>query len=233
MVAQATSKSLGIGLYTPAQAAHLARVPVQTITRWVHGNSGGRAAIRPQLGESDEQTITFLDFVQAMAIRSIRLKKRVPLNKIRECVDVAAKEYHIEYPFAHQHQTYLFDDDVVLRLPNNELVQITGKYKHNDLMHQVAEVYIEDLHFNSKGLAERYTPMTQGRRHIVIDPKHRFGHPIVMPCGYSVAALRSSVDSEGSVDAAAKANAVAREDVLLALRYEDMLAGAAPRETAA
>ena len=212
-----------MGLYTPAQAAYMARVPVQTISRWVHGSGQGAPAIRPQLSKDAEQTVTFLDFVQTMAIRAIRKEKKVPLAKIREFVDHVEHKFGIKYPFARPHTTYLFDDEIVLR-HRGDIIQITGQYKDQDLIRPVVEIYMSDLHFVDD-LAAFYIPMTGTQsRHILIDPHKRMGHPIVMPCGYSVQAILDAVMAEGTAENAAKAGGIDLEDVQLAQKYDDYLA---------
>ncbi len=216
---------LGLGLYTPKQAAFLARVTTQTVTRWVHGTDRGQPAIRAQLDGDDQRRITFLDFVQIMAIRSIRRERKVPLAKIREFVLRAENEYGLTHPFAREHTTYLFEDDIVLS-HNNKLIQITGKYKHQDLIKPVLELYMEDLTFQND-LAVSYKPLRDGERFVLVDPHKRMGQPLVMPCGYSVHAILESLRAEGTPQAAAEVNDISIQDVRLAQRYEDILAGIA------
>lgn len=178
------------------------------------------------MDEMDGQRIvTFVDFVQTMAIRSIRQQKRLSLQKIRQTVE-ASKELGVQYPFARKHQTFLFEDDVVIRLADKRLIQVTGKYKHSQLIRQVVELYMDDLGFDEEGLANLYTPMKEGEdRKIVLDPTQRFGAPLVLPCNYTVETLVQMVRAEGSIADAADACDVEEADVKIALRYEDMLSG--------
>ena len=91
----------------------------------------------------------------------------------------------------------------------------------------MVELYLEDLGYDPDGLANKYTPWSDGQRSIVIDPSVKFGAPIVRPCGYTVGALLSAVNGEGSPSAAAKAFDIDEKEVKLALRYDDWLSGAA------
>jgi uncharacterized protein (DUF433 family) len=228
MIVADSHPRLGMGLYTPAQAAYLARVPVQTMNRWVHGSPTGSPAMRGQLREDPERTVTFLDLVQAMAIRAIRREKKIPLPKIRQFIDAVERDYGIRYPFAQQHQTYLFEDELVLKTAEGQLIEITGKYKNQPLIREVVELYMDHLSFDPVShLASCYRPMRESERYILIDPSRRLGQPLVMPCGYSVGALVQAVRAEGSVSAAAKVHAVSEADIRLAQQYDDHLAGAA------
>jgi uncharacterized protein (DUF433 family) len=225
MVSLGPTRGMGIGLYTPAQAAMLARVRPQTMARWIHGSGRSSPAVRAQLAGDREKTVTFLDLVQSLALRAIRLERKVPLQKLRRFVELAETKYGISYPFARPHTTYLFNDDIVLR-HGDSLIQLTGRYKHQDLIRPVAEFYMLCLSFTD-GLASEYRAYEYQDRSIVINPHNRFGQPMVSPCGYSVKALVDSVRAEGSIEEAARVNDVAIADVYTALRYEDHLRGIA------
>ena len=56
----------------------------------------------PQLNaeEAGEKIVTFLDFVQALAIRRLRNEWHLPLQKIREGYYRAKKDFKLKYPFA-------------------------------------------------------------------------------------------------------------------------------------
>lgn len=226
MVATPTQFELGIGIYTPRQAAAIARISPQTMSRWIQNHRDGRSAVRGRAVENPERVVNFLELIQAMAIRAIRRERNVSLEKIRQFVSHAQDTYGVDYPFARRHKTYLFGDEIVLQ-HNDQIIQLTGKFKHQDLIRPVVELYLQEISFDADGLAKAYTPLRVGERSVVIDPTRRMGQPLVMPCGYTVEALVASLKAEGTIEAAADANAVDVEDVRLALRYEDYLAGVA------
>jgi len=216
-----------MGLYTPSEAAYLARVSTQMMKRWIHGSKSGIAAVRAQLTDDSEKMITFLDFIQTLAIRAIRKDNthRITLQKIREFIRVAKDEYGIDYPFARRHTTYAFNDDIVLSLSGEEsrIIQITGRYKNQDMIRPVVELYMEDLSYDPSGLARKYTPFSYHNREIIINPEIRFGEPILYPSGISAFALTDAARSEGSIEAAAEAYEVDRDDIIASLKYEDYL----------
>ena len=216
------------GIYTPKQAARYARLRSQTLSRWVHGTSGGEPALRAELQDDPDRFVTFVDFVQAMAIRAIRREKEIPLQTIRNVVDKAWHDYNVKYPFAVRHTTYRFGDDIVLRLSDDRIVQLTGEYKDHQLINEVVEEYAEDLYYDPEtGLACRYEPMAYRGRTIVLDPKVKFGQPTVQPCGYAVDVLVNARLSEGSVARAASAYGLHMDDIRIAQRYHDWLLGVA------
>lgn len=226
---------LGIGIYTPAEAAFYARIRTKTLNRWLYGDSAGDPVVDPQLGRDSDRVVTFLDFVQALAIRAIRTQYNVPLTRIRKAVDKAKREFGIQYPFATQHTTYLMTDgrgpgagELVIRVKgrddHDKLIQLTGRSSGNYLMKEIAEPFLDDLHFDSEtGLAMDYSPFRSSKYTIKLDPQIRFGEPIVSPSGYTAQSLYDAIISEGGIDAAAKAYDLEKEAIHLAYDYIDHL----------
>jgi uncharacterized protein (DUF433 family) len=212
---------LGVGLYTPSEAALYARVPARMLRRWFYGTKERRAALRPQFSGEDK-TITFLDFVQTLAVREIRLRHGVPLQRIRQAVEVARK-VGVEYPFARPHKTFLFGQDIAIQLDDGRLVQASGKHKTNTLMKRIVELYLRDLTFGPNGLAASYLAFKWNACEITMDPKVRFGEPMIRSSGYSARALWEAVESEGGIKEAAEAYGVEEAEVEAAYRYYDYL----------
>jgi uncharacterized protein (DUF433 family) len=226
MATAATDKLLGVGLYTPQEAARLARIPTSTVRRWMYGNEVGDRVINPQLPEDEGQYVTFHDFVQLLAVRAIRRDRKVPLQKIRDTVDIAENEYGIHFPFARRHTTFLFGNDIQLEVGEGKLIQASGKEKHQRAILQVAELYMEDLSFDADGLADAYTIFKRGSRKVVMDPDRNFGAPLVSSCNYPASVLVHAYQTEGGIQAAAEVFGVDPEEVEVALLFEDFIVGA-------
>lgn len=231
---------LGLGIYTPAEAARYARVQTQLMNRWLFGNKSGGAVIKPQISAQDEseRIVTFLDFVQALAIRSIKENyKGVSLRSIRNAVDMARRKYGEEYPFARRHKTYLWvreepgkrgeeneepSCEIVLELGPEKHVQLTGEKKGNLVAKEAIELYLHDLAFNEAGIACEYFPVEKGGIKISMNPNRHFGDPLV-PSGYAAQTLYDASIAEGSAEAAAKAYGVDVREVELACYYFSFL----------
>ena len=233
----ALADKLGIGIYSPGEAAFYARVSRRIMTRWVFGDASGQPVIERQLRDSSEKVVAFLDFVQTLAVREVRNRHGIPLQRIRQGVDEARDRYSLEYPLAREHIIYLFSDRkgkghghiVIRRLDDNDpieeqYIQLTGRDRGNLLMRPVVEMFLDDLKFDpTSGLASRYSPMSQGGASIVLDPRRRFGEPIVDPGGYTAETLWDATNIEGGIEAAAEAYGVTIDEVRLANRYFDTL----------
>lgn len=215
----------GIGIYSPAEAALYARVRRETMQRWVFGNSRGEPVIHHQ---PSSENVTFLDLVQTLAIRAIRQQHNVPLQKIRQAIDFAEEHFHLSFPLARQHAIYLMKNhEVVIRpIPDEDnLVQASGAARGNFIMQQIAEPFLDDLSFDSTGLANRFDLFKWEEFTATMDPAVQFGQPHLPELGYTTLALYEAFQSEGSAEAAAEMYEVPVDAVRFACRlYVDYLA---------
>jgi hypothetical protein len=217
-------KYLGNGLYTLSEAALYARVSPVLLSRWLFGTLNRDAVIVPQFG-GDERLVSFLDLVQALAVREICLQRKVPLVKFRQAIKIAKDKFGLDHPFARQHFTYLFGDELVIRPGKDEFVEASGKHKGQRLFPFV-EVYLKDLSFDRSGLANRYQVFTfkgghaDGRTNVpvVMDPERRFGEPL-LPSGYSARTLWEAIQAEGGIERTAKVYQIPREEVEASYRF--------------
>lgn len=229
---------LDIGIFTPAEAAVYARVRTGVMNRWIFGDAIGESVLVAQLAGHGEKVVTFLDFVQTLAVRVLRTRHKIPLERIRQAVMVA-REQGIKYPFAVEHTTYIYGDPegttrrsgVEERLPSDiaikiggKIIQASGHARRNLLIRPVAELYMKDLHFDPEsGFADEYIAWKRDEQRIVMNPRRRFGEPIVERCGYTASTLWEAYEIEGGIEAAARAYGVENRDVELACEYYDHL----------
>lgn len=219
----ATAKDfLGIGMYSPAEAAMYARIATRTMSRWVHGDASGDAAIRAQVPDAAEKIVTFLDFVQSLAIRAIREQKTVTLQKIRQAIDYA-NEQGVTFPFARQHITYYFDNDIHIEVEGRGLLQASGRQRGQFALKPLVEMYLQDLSFNAEGLADKYTAFENNGVRIVMKPDYHFGEPVVESRGITAWTLWQACLSEGSAEAAAKAYGVTETEARVAYKFIDSI----------
>ena len=210
------------GAYTPDQAARLLRIEPRMVVRWLYGNRHA-AALIPEIPFHQGELITFLDLVQAMAVRRIRIAKKISLQKIRAAVD-CAREKGVLFPFARQHVAYVFRGEVVLRLNDGTIIEVTGKYKNQQLSEPIVYEYMDDLGFDDHGLANIYRPLKAGFREVRLSPHLNWGAPTIFPSRYTVATLVDAYNAEGGYRGAANICNVNEQDVRLAVQYEKSLA---------
>ena len=227
----ATVDHLGIGIYSPAEAAFYARVSTKLMTRWVIGDSDGKPVIDRELRGEAEKTVTFLDLIQALAIRAVRQRHGLSLQKIRQGIEAARTKYGLAYPLAHNHRIFLYSDrlgaghgEMLIFMPDDDsYIQLTGSRRGNLMLRKVVEMFLDDLTFDASGLATQYRPMEYKGASVLLDPHRRFGEPVIEPGGYTAETLYHATNAEGGFEAAASAYGVGVFEVVLANKYYDHL----------
>ena len=237
----AATDLLGVGIYSPSEAALYARITTNLMKRWLYGNRQGQSVIEPQFGQTEEKDVTFLDFVQALAIRRIRLERPgVSLQAIRDAYIRAREEFNQPYPFA------LDSTHIGLFGPPDEpkkqviwlcvgqddegakrYFQLTGKSNRNQLLAEVVRSYTYRLVFDdTTKLAKKflaYPTIPNAKEYIVMDPSVRFGEPFLESCGYTARTLYDAYLSEGTPQRAADVYGVEPEQMSLIAEYFDYL----------
>ena len=215
-MATTLQKYLGHGLYTLPEAAMYARVSTQKMARWLFGSGTGESVLTPQFDPSEKQ-VSFLDLVQTLAIREIRIMKKVSLPKIRNAIKVAEKTFGLNYPFARKHCAYLLGDDLVLEPPPGDELYEIERYQGQGAFRFV-EGYLENLTFSKCGLANLYNIYKFANVQIVMNPKVHFGEPM-LPSGYSAATICDAIKAEGGVPEAAKVYGIPVQEADAAYKF--------------
>jgi len=218
---------IGIGLYTPAEAARLIGVSLKKLQRWLRGYTVGEREYDPlwplQLDLGDECTyLSFLDLVQARVAIAF-IEAGLSPQKVRRAIDLGRKILNSDYPFASAR--FRTDGNTVMLQvltpgEDDKLIDLfrDGQY----LMKKIVEPSLKGLDFD-KDLAVRWWP--DGRAAgVVVDPKRQFGQPIDADTGVPTAVLAAAAEAEGSVEKAARAYRVPAAAVRRAVHFETKLA---------
>lgn len=219
---------LDAGLYTLAQAALFARMPFNTLNYW-HFGTKSRAPLREsEIAKQDGKFVTFLEFIEAVAIRSLRQKRNIPLPKIREAIKEAQDKYQIKYPFAQQvHKTVVVGKDIHILLGEEaKMFGLSGRDKAQESFKPFLEPYMENMKFNADKIACEFIAARygDGDKIIMMNPRISFGEPMVGKTGYSAETLWRAAVAEGSIERACEFYEVDRESVAAACNYWEGLA---------
>ena len=122
---------LDAGLYTLSQAAMFARMPFNTLNYWHFGTKSRQPLRDSEIPKQEGKFVTFLEFIEAVAIRSLRTERFIPLPKIREAIKEAQDKYGIKYPFAQQvHKTVIVGKDIHILLGEDAtMIGLSGRDK--------------------------------------------------------------------------------------------------------
>jgi len=228
---------LGIGIYSPAEAARYVRASRSRFRRWLYGDRRSKPVFDPDIPRDDrvQDIVTFLDFAQALSVQDIRLNVGIPLQRIREAYETARRDFGLDHPFAVKHGIFVFGNlhdpkHCVLGIyPSGEpvdidslerkAVQLTGKKKGNLMISQVVQEFSERLAFSTKGLADEYLAFEKYGHRILMQPDCRFGKPYLEDLYYEAETLADAAKVEGSVNRAADVYEVPKNAVKAAMEY--------------
>lgn len=225
---------LGMGLYTPHEAAFYARVSTQTINRWKFGDARTERVFTPQYDFDDEKIITFSEFIMAVAIREIKIKYKVGLQSIRDGIRDSEKRYGIPYPFAMKHVAYILGKKIYIRQPGDDhdiYTQVNTPGCGQAGFAKILELYVENLNYGPNDELHHFEAFeylyedngTPVIKRVLMNPQRRFGEPLVESCGISAKTLYEASLTEKGIEEAADVYGVDRSEVDIACRYFDYL----------
>jgi uncharacterized protein (DUF433 family) len=210
------------GIYSIPEAARYAKMHQSSLRNWFAGGVN-RPPLRPsEIDSPDFKAISFLDLIEAVAIRSFRVDYNISFQKIREAIKNAKEKYGIEHPFAHErHKTVVVGRDLHIFLPEDAVnpVQLTGKMTGQKSMKPCIEAYMKDLEFDLHGMARLYTAFRYRNQEVILNPKFHFGEPAIRENGHTAQTLYQAAIAEGSFERAAELYEVSVDAVDAAYRY--------------
>lgn len=231
---------VGLGIYSPPEAARYARVATAKLSRWIFGQGSAEPVIEPELHRT-ERIVTFLDFAQALSVHEIRLTADISLQRIRAAYKRAQQEHGIRYPFAVEHGIFVFGDlkrlarcELGIYIPHTgsekereeffkehrKAVQLTGRHKGNVLIGQIIQDFSRKLVYHKEtGLADEYVAFESRGHRILMDRNVRFGKPYLEHVGIEAETLADAVRIERTVERTARIYEVDESAVLAALDF--------------
>lgn len=220
----AMSELVGKGLYSAREAAHIIRVPVNKLRRWMFGyqSKGVDYAGLWEREIREPGVISFHDLLELKLVYEFR-QHGLSLPVIREAARIAREEFHTSYPFARQHfhtdgkRVFLEAAEQV----NVHLVDVISKQYVMDKVYRPS--FLASIDYSSLGDAERWYPMNDDHhpdKSIVLDPQRAFGKPILTESGVPTRVLYDAYRLNEPLEVIAANYAVTPEDVKQAVLYE-------------
>ena len=216
------------GLYTLQEVAAYAKAPEGSLRYWLYGDKNHPAFRNPLISHTEGRFLTFVEFIEAMAIRTLTRVYRVSLRTVWEAIREAEETYNLEYPFSKKtHKTYLVGKDLYInKLGEDEFVAgLTGREKKQLSWVKVLEPYMMDLTWDDQQRAASYTAYNYNTQHsssvilIQMKPQVYFGAPMVGNTGYTAETLWRAALAEGDFARTAQYYEVRKDDVIAAWKY--------------
>ncbi|MBK1872513.1 DUF433 domain-containing protein [Marinobacter sp. 1-3A] len=189
---------LGVGLYTPAEAAAYTGIPSPQIRRWLFGySSGGKhypGIWSPQLEGKVDQALGFHDLLEIRFVHAFR-RHGVSLQAIRLASMHAREMFNQAYPFTCKR----FQTDgkaifaIVLEETGDESLLDLAKKQYAFKQVISSSLYRGIEYANNE--AQRWFPLSRNRK-VVLDPARNFGKPVLTETGMTVEAIVSAWHAE-------------------------------------
>lgn len=222
---------IGIGLYTPAEAARLTGIPAGKLSRWLRGyGSGARqheGLWTPQIDIGDDRVyLGFRDLMEARTVSAFAESGLSP-QFIRRAIVVARELIKDSHPLS----TRRFKTDgrtIFLEVAKEEGAEdasLIDIVRRQYAFRQIVERSLKDVEFD--GIAPvRWFPANR-QAGVVVDPARSFGQPIDDETGIPTAVLAAAAKAEGGIKEAAGAWHVDPGTIRRAIAFEDRLKQAA------
>lgn len=236
-MAKPATAPLGVGVYTPSEAALYASISSSMLTRWLFAKESRRTVFEPEVGDRENRLVSFMDFVQVLSIREIQTVHGVTLGRVRESIEYVAKKIDFSHPLALKHKLQIFripgrQPEIAINV-GGETFLASGKQKSQGLMTPLVEPHLKDIVFEGTvgeqaGVASRYVlDRERGVGKIILDPKINFGAPTLEGTAYTAESLWDASMIEGGDEEAAKVYGVSTRKVALARKFFERLGVAA------
>lgn len=196
--------TLGVGIYSYADAARFIGAHPRDLRRWMNGYSyksrgGDTEHSAPlwdgQLSETGIDGLGFRDLIELRFVHTFR-NSGVPLALIRRTIEEARDSFDARYPFT----SARFRTDgkrifmeVIEESGDPSLVDVVKR--QNVFGKVISPSLREGIELNLQDEAARWYPMRNSKV-VVFDPDRSFGQPILADYGVPTAALVESFKAE-------------------------------------
>jgi uncharacterized protein (DUF433 family) len=219
---------LGIGLYSPVEAARLLHIPAPKIARWLRGHDANgkryEALWLPQVILDDRIYLGFRDLME-VRVADAFIRNGVPAVRVRAAIELAKEAIADSHPLS-TNRFLTAGREVFLHVietdeEGNERERLLNLFRRQYEFKGIIDPVLKAVDFGEDGYPFRWWPA--GRRaNIVVDPDRSFGAPIEVESSIPTAVLAAHAAGQG-VPQTAKAFQVTEASVRRAVEYEATL----------
>jgi hypothetical protein len=221
---------IGVGLYTPAEAGRLLRVPATRVSRWLRGHTIGDRFYpplwEPEISLGDDRIfLGFRDLMEARVADAF-IRAGVSSIRVRAAIFAAREAIGQDHPLS----TNRFRTDgreIFLHIIQEDnggegREQLLNLFRLQYEFQGVLDPILKTVDFAEDGNPMVWWP--GGRRlNVIIDPSRSFGQPIDAASSVPTAVLASAAALEGGIKGAVKAYDVSETSVRHALEFENLM----------
>jgi uncharacterized protein (DUF433 family) len=169
---------LGNGIYSIPDLSLILRLPRYKIRSWLNEywdvRLGEKHNKRYSWGEGSNKATNFYTLIEFYVFYQLRNLK-VSTKTILRAHDVMAEQLNTPYPFA---SSEVLTDGKKIIYSVHDGTTVNADNSKQIVFKQIIESFCKRIEFSESHLAERYWPLGK-ERHIVVDPHHQFGQPVI------------------------------------------------------
>jgi uncharacterized protein (DUF433 family) len=171
-------------------------------------------------------TISFLDFVDAAVAITLREKHGASAKTIRRLLEELSNTWQTRHPFSREE---FYTDDTGQRvfcrlLAESGETQFLEILRRQFAMPEILLPFLKRVEYNSETRLAQVFPLTD---RVVLDPRRKYGKPIVRGTGMPTFILYECFLATRSMEIVADWYSVEPEDVEAAVRFESEFSGIA------
>lgn len=173
---------LGLGIYTVPDIAHILRIPVVKVNRWIKEYWDKKLAKNFDHSYSwqsgGSRAVSFYTLVELCICFKLN-EAGVLTKKIIEAHQILSKDFKTPYPFASEKILSKIRTDAkkIYFEEGDKLIYSLDVYKQFNL--EFVKLFFKNIEFNEDSIAKRLWPIGKDK-HIIIDPNYQFGQPVIL-----------------------------------------------------
>lgn len=172
------NQQLGKGIYTIPEVAFILKLPVAKVRRWMVEFWDNKLAAKYNAiysnGNGKDKVTNFYTLIEFYVFYQLR-ELNVSTNRIFAAHQDMSEQLDSPYPFASS--KVLSDGRSILFMLDDGTVVNADKSPQIALK-QIIEQFCKKIEFSSSDVAERFYPLGK-EKHIIVDPHHQFGQPVI------------------------------------------------------
>lgn len=222
MARRGVSDALDRPLYTPAEAARYLGVPAATVRSWVKGRqyptqAGTRDFVPVVVPADPSGMLSFRNLVEIQVLRALRVTHGVKLDKIRQAIAFMRKTLEVEHPLASARMLTDGKDlfvnflEAIMRAGDGQLVLKKVLTEHLDRVDWEDDEPVRLFPFPRRG--------SPSKRRVVLDPRVRWGRPVLVGTAIPVDDIAERAAAGESVSSIAKDYGRPVQEIRSALSY--------------
>jgi uncharacterized protein (DUF433 family) len=215
---------VGIGLYTPAEAARLVGVSSAKIVRWLRGHRIDEREYaplwRPQIDLGEQGIVLGFRDLMEVRVAAAFIERGLSPQRVRQAIQLAREIIPDERPLSRS-QFRTDGRSVFLQVVEGDgEPRLIDLFKSQYAFREVLERSLSGIDYDDDGAPARWWVLGKARS-ILVDPARSFGRPIEAETSVPAEVLAAAVGAEGSIEAAAAAWDVPARAVRRAVSFVD------------